>query len=172
MLKESPLTRTVLLFFLCLVLAACPSSPRGGFEEGHEWIMPRPAAEIHLSVVDSSGAPVPSPILWVYWGEEKYKDDGGFVGYNVQSGLSGDDSGEITVAYLGEIGGGYEVPMNAPSPPQHRLVVEAPGYKPTSINLDDLLFLQEFRTGKTSVVVEERTIEMIVVSYRVTLERE
>jgi len=172
MIKQSHLARTALLLLLCLALVACQTSPRGGFDEGHAWIMPRPAAEVHLSVVDTDGVPVPNPILWAYRGEEKYTSDGGFVGYDPLAGLVGDGSGDVVAQYVGEIGGGYEVPMNAPTPPQHRLVIEAPGYTPASINLDDLLFLQKHRTGKTAVVVGGATIEMVVVAYRVALEKE
>lgn len=154
-----------------LLLVAC-GQEKDSFDEGHEWIFPRPAAEIHLSVVDADGTPVSNPILWAYLGDDKYTDDGGFMGYDPQTGFTGDASDEIIVHYLGESGGGYEVPMNAPSPPQHRLVVEAPGYTPASISLDELLFLQKYRTDKTSVIVGDATIEMVVVAYRVALEKE
>ncbi len=165
------LTNSALLLLLTFAVAACATG-RSDFEEGHEWIMPRPAAEIRLSVTDADGAPIPNAILWAYLGNERYVTDGSFVNYDPLTGRASDESGEIVAHYLGEEGGGYEVPMNAPSPPQHRLVVEAPGYTTASVNLDDLLFVQTHRTGKTSLTVGDATVEMVVVAYRVILEKE
>jgi hypothetical protein len=155
-----------------LLVTGCAFQQGGDdFDQGHEWIVPRPAAEIHLSVVDAKGALVPQPILWAYQGEEKYATDGGFVGYDPLTGLAGDEDGEIVVQYLGEGGGGYEVPMNAPGPPAHRLVIDASGYTPASVDLDTLVFVQKYRTGKTSLTIGDETVEMIVLADSVTLQR-
>lgn len=164
--------RALLLFCLFLTAACTPLGQGRGFDQGHEWIVPRPAAQIHLRVTDIAGTPIPYPVLWLYRGNEKYTSDGGFVGYDPLSGVTGNKNGGIIASYLGEGGGGYEVPMNAPSPPAHRLVIEAPGYAPASVDLDTLLFTQTNRTGKTDFSADGRTIQMIVVFQQVRLEAE
>lgn len=155
---------------LVLLLAACQEK-KGSFDEGHEWIFPRPAAEIHLAVVDAQGAPIPHPLLRLYVNGAPYASDGGFIGYDPAAGVVGDEAGEIVVHYLGEEGGGYEIPMNSPGPPRHRLHIEAPGYVPATLDLDALVFVSKYKTGETTLEIEGETVEMIVVADRVVLEK-
>ena len=45
-------SKIIFLFVLLFFLSSCESwGKSNGFEEGHDWIMPRPAAEINLKIV-------------------------------------------------------------------------------------------------------------------------
>lgn len=168
--KRSP-GRILLVFVLMALLGAgCfGPPPADDFSAGHEWIVPRPAAQIHLSVVDSQGQPVNFPLLWATVDDEKYTTDGGFVGYDPRTGYRGDAAGRFVIAYLGEKGGGYEAPMGSRQP-RHRLLVEGEGFRPASVDLDSLLFVQSHRRGTTTGSFGGQEIVMISVSYTVTLE--
>lgn len=159
------------VLLLVLLLTAC-GGKKDSFDEGHEWIFPRRAAEIHLAVVDAEGAPIPHPLLRLYVNGDPYESDGGFIGYDPAAGVLGDAAGEIVVHYLGEEGGGYEIPMNSPGPPRHRLRIEAPGYVPATLDLDALVFVSKYRTGETTLELAGESVEMIVVADRVVLEQE
>ena len=143
-----------------------------GFDAGHEWIMPRPAAEIHLVVVDAKKKPVEEVTAWIYFGDQKVKNADRFIDYDLQDGIRGSSSGEVILHYLGEGGGGYEVPLDAATPPKLGVWIEASGYKHNIVNLDDILFTSKYRTGKREIEYKGKTIEMVVVEYVVTLEEE
>ncbi len=143
-----------------------------GFDEGHEWIMPRPAAEIHLLVVNSENEPVQGAMAWIYLGDQKVQTTERFLNYNGTQGVQGDDSGEVILYFLGDEGGGYEVPLNAPGPPEMKVKVEAQGYTSSLINLDDLLFLPEYRVGHSEMEYNGEKIEMAVIEFVLILEEE
>lgn len=56
-------------------------------------------------------------------------------------------------------------------PLRHRLLIEAPGYASVRLDLDTLVFAQEYRTGETTLEIDDETIEMIVVEDRVVLKK-
>ena len=163
----------VTILILALLSSSCQrQEARTRLDEGHKWIMPRPAAEIHLVIIDVSNRPVKDATVWIYLGGQKIQTSDRLIGYDVQSGMRGDGSGEVILRYLGAEGGGYEVSMNASGPPKMKAQIEAQGYRSKEIDLDDVLFATTYRIGDTEMAYQGKNIKMAVVKYTVVLEEE
>jgi len=163
--------KIILVQLLMMLLVSCDSlGADNGFDEGHEWIMPRPAAEIHIRIFNIENEPVTNAKVWVYLEDERTEIPEGFIDYDGETGWESDGSGEVILQYLGEKGGAYEVPMNSEGPPQMKADIEAQGYLSRVINLDELLFLTRYRIGKTELEYESEKIELVVIEHEVILE--
>ena len=162
-------TKIAIIITLMILLNCCQGWGSSGFDEGHEWIVPRPAAEIHLHIVDGDQEPIPDATVWIYLGNEKIGTTARFIAYDIDKGQPGDRSGNVTLTYLGEEGGGYEVPLNTKGPPKLKAHIEAPGYEERVIDLDELLFVATYRVGETDVEYEGETIQMVIIEHDIVL---
>ncbi len=159
----------VVAVMLVLSVAGCKFDP--GSDEGRVWIMPRPAAEIRLTVVNTAGQPVADAQIWLYRGDEKLTAADRFVAYNEETGWRTDGSGVAVIQYSGETGGGYEIPYDASLPANLSARIEAAGYLMADVDLDALLFGSEYRNGTTTLSYQGETLEVPVVEKTIFLEK-
>jgi hypothetical protein len=160
--------RLMLVFFS--VLAVSCQSLFGGddFGQGHDWIVPRPAAELHFTILDEQNTPLAGATGWLLFGGEKLDSADRLPTYDPVNGMQSDVSGQIIVQYLGESGGGYEVPSNASGPPKLTFQVESPDGKTMTIDLDVLLYRSVNYVGETSVEYEDTTIKLHIIEQTIT----
>jgi len=163
------LFKIILLPLLLILLSSCGSLGLG--KGGHEWIFPRPAAEIHLKIRNDENQPITNAKIWIYLGNDRTQVPEGLINYAEAAGKQSDDAGEIILQYLGEKGGGYEIPMNSEGPPRMYGEIEADGYESQVINIDELLFGTQYQTGKTDVEYGGKKIELVVTEREVIMEK-
>ena len=165
--------KIVLVQLLLMLLAGCDCLGAGNdFDEGHEWIMPRPAAEIHIEILNTENEPVTNAKVWVYLEDERTEIPEGFINYDGKTGWESDGSGKVILQYLGEKGGAYEVPMNSEGPPQMKADIEAQGYSSRVISMDELLYRRKYRIGTKELEYGSEKIELVVIEHRVILEEQ
>ncbi len=164
----------MLIFFLLVIpLSSCKLfNSRDNFDGGHEWIVPRPAAEIYLLAINENDQPVDSFTLWVLLDDKKIQSEDRFLSYDVVNGFQNQSPGELVLTYLGEVGGGHEILMDAPGPPIMRALIESQGYESITISLDELLFVSKYRIGKSEKELNGEVFELNVVEYQIVLVKE
>ncbi len=171
------MNRQISVLFSILILLVLSNGcqrwgDNSGFDDGHEWIMPRPASEIHLLIVDEENQPIGDATIWIYLGDQTIQTVDRFVNYDPENGNQSDSSGEVILYFLGDEGGGYEILMDSPGPPSIKVQIEASGYKNSIINIDNIVFVSKYRTGQTEKEFDGELVEMNIVEYVAILEEE
>jgi hypothetical protein len=157
-----------LLFVISgLAFVGCQSS---GFDDGHEWIVPRPATEIQLSVLDATNEPLSGAVAWVLFGDQTINSAESFINYDPVKGYVSDAAGQIVIQYLGEPDGGYEVPLNAPAQPKLELRIEHPNGTELVFNLDTVLFGSGNRLGDTTLEHNGKSVAAKQIAYSIAFE--
>jgi hypothetical protein len=159
---------TLILLLFTLPLIGCEKNH--GFGEGHEWVLPRPAAELRLTVLNANQQPLSNAILWLLYGGEKIQVPDRLLDYDPATGLETDAGGRAFIRYLGETGGGFEVPLGAPARPKFELLVEAPSGESRLLDLDAWLFRSHFHSGEVSVLHDGRPVKLIVIEQSISFE--
>ena len=164
------LYKIILLPIWLILLSSCGrAGVDKGFDEGHEWIVPRPAAEIRIKIRNDENQPITNAKIWIYLGNERTQVPEGLIDYVEEVGRQSNDAGEVMLQYLGEKGGGYEQPMDSAGPPQMYGKIEADGYESQVISIDELLFRTQYRTGKIEVEYDGEKIELVVIEHEVIM---
>jgi hypothetical protein len=160
----------IIPFILLLLptLACSLFQPRT--EQGHAWIVPRPAAEIRLTILDAAAERVPGVAGILLFGGEPLQEAERFVDYNPEVGVISDSDGEIVIRYLGETGGGYEVPFDAPDLPHLELELTGPDGQRLVVDLDNYLYRLEFDIGEINYDHNGKMIAMKIVAASINLD--
>ncbi|MFK7803522.1 MAG: hypothetical protein AB8G95_17940 [Anaerolineae bacterium] len=165
------------LIALYILTVGCSSNTNGGvfndggFEDGHEWIMPNPPAEFNLSVQDSNSQPIADATFYIYLDDAKLEQIQDFIDYDAEIGYLTDESGVAKIIYLGDQGGGYEVPLGSSGPAELFLVAEAAGYEPQRLSVIDYLFRSDHQTGREEREIAGQTLELRVVEDTIILQK-
>ena len=137
-------------------------------EQGHDWIVPRPAAEIRLTILDSTGQRVPDTIGILHFGGEPVQDVARFVDYNPDTDYISDSGGKIVIRYLGETGGGYEVHSNAVLP-ELELELTSPYGQQQTVDIGTYLYRLDADIGETTYDHDGEIINMKIVADSIIL---
>ncbi len=92
--------------------------------------------------------------------------------YDVVNGIKSDRSGRLVLYCLGEVGGGYEIPMDSPGPPIMKALIEADGYQSTMISMDEILFVSKYRIGQIEKEFYGEIVRMNIVEFLAVFEDE
>lgn len=140
-----------------------------GFDGGHEWIIPNPPAEFNLSIVDNNGQPISDAVVTIYLDDIKLEQNQDFINYDGAVGYSAGEIGVVTIVYLGDQGGGYEVPLDSSGPAELFLVTEAAGYEPQKSSVVNYLFSNKHITGTKAFDFDDRSFELSIIEDTIVL---